>query len=207
MNKSRVEAFSDGVFSIVMTLLILELRIPAGNATITDLQLWHELAALWPIISIYVVTFTVLSVLWINHHFIFHSFAKSVDRWLNLLNLLYLMFIVFVPFAAHLLGNFPHNTPAAVIYGSTIFVIVLIARLMIAYIVRKADVLNEHISGRLINQARFRSNISLVSYMIGIVASSFSLPVGIFFFVFPVIFNIVPGTLDLAERIFKFSLD
>src|SRR5579864_1027466 len=112
MNKSRVEAFSDGVFAVVITLLVFDIKLPALPPQISDAQLWGELGVLWPLIVVYFMTFAVLSVIWINHHFLFHSFAKSVDRWLNLLNLAYLMFVAFVPFSALLIGTYPTHQPA-----------------------------------------------------------------------------------------------
>ncbi len=102
MNKGRLEAFSDGVFSIVMTLLIFDVKVPQLVAPFTDHDLWAALSGVWPSITIFVLTFAVLSVFWINHHFLFEMFAKSIDRRLNLLNLLYLMFVVLVPFTASL---------------------------------------------------------------------------------------------------------
>src|ERR1700690_268375 len=100
MSKTRLESFSDCVFSIVMTLLVFDIKVPALPEPVTDLALWQSLGTIWPLILIYVLTFAVLSVFWVNHHFLFQTIAKSVDRQLNLLNLLYLMFVVLVPFTA-----------------------------------------------------------------------------------------------------------
>lgn len=208
MNKGRLEAFSDGVFSIVMTLLIFDIKVPTIPEPVTNAELWHEIALILPLISVYFLSFAVLSVLWINHHFLFHMFAKSVNRQLNLLNLAYLMFVAFVPFSAHFIGTYHAHQPAAIIYGLNIFIIVAISSVMIAYMKRrKGELLNENISQRLINQARFRSRVSLFCYVAGIAVSFWSVPISLFFYAFPVIFNIIPGSLDLAEKTFGFSLD
>src|SRR3954466_16056657 len=101
MNKSRLEAFSDGVFSIVMTLLVFDIKLPTTVAIHSNDTLLRELINIAPHISVYFVSFAVLSVFWINHHFLFNTFARSVDRWLNLLNLAYLSFVAFIPFSAN----------------------------------------------------------------------------------------------------------
>lgn len=208
MNKGRLEAFSDGVFSIVMTLLVFDIKLPTLPAAATDADIWAVIWGLTPLIVVYFLSFAVLSMLWINHHFLFHSFAKSVDRRLNLLNLAYLMFVAFVPFSAYLIGSYHTHQPAAIIYGLNLFVIVALSYTMVSYMLRnRGELLNDHITPRLIKQARFRSTLSLFCYVIGIGISFFSVHFSLFFFAFPVLFNIIPGTLDLVERTFRFSLD
>lgn len=208
MDKGRLEAFSDGVFSIAMTLLVFSIKLPDFSAPISDSELWQALSDLMPHIAVYFITFAVLSVIWINHHFIFHRFAKSVDRALNLLNLAYLAFVAFVPFSASFIGTYHTHQPAAIVYGLNIFLIVLLGAIMMSYLKRHPEeFLNDSITRRLMNQAAFRANLSLFCYVIGIVLSFLSIPLSLFFFAFPTIFNIIPGTLSLAERLFRFTLD
>jgi uncharacterized membrane protein len=208
MNKGRLEAFSDNVFSIVMTLLIFDIKIPTMPNPISDTTLWQQIGLVSPMLGVYFISFGVLSVLWINHHFLFHSFAKSVDRRLNLMNLVYLAFVAFVPFSADLIGRYYTHQPAAIIYGLNIFIIVAISSWMVTYMKKhKGELLNENIPQRTVNQANFRSRLSLYCYTAGIVVSFISVPVALIFFAFPIIFNIVPGSLNLAEKLFGFSLD
>lgn len=207
MNKNRVESFSDGVFSIVMTILILDIKLPAAATQMTDAELWAQFANIWPLLVTYFVSFAVLSVLWINHHFLFHRVVKSVDRWLNLLNLAYLMFIAFVPFAAYFVGAYPTHQPAVLIYGVNLLIIVLLSLAMVSY-VRKSErkLLSDEVSERLLNQSRMRSLMSLTCYVLGVLVSFVFVPLSLFFFAFPIIFNIIPGTLDLTERLLGFDL-
>lgn len=210
MNKGRLEAFSDGVFSIVVTLLIFEMKFPSlpPGDHLTDAELWNALGVLWPEVLLFFLTFAVLSVLWINHHYLFHSFAKSVDRRLNLLNLSYLAFVAFVPFTASLIGLYPMHQPAALFYGANILIIVLLSSSMMAYMRRhKGQLLNDHVTPRLINQASFRARLSMISYAVGLACSFVYVPLALFFFAFPILFNIIPGSLDLAERLFGLNLD
>lgn len=208
MDKGRLEAFSDGVFSIAMTLLIFNIKIPELAQPVSDAALMQSVLDLVPHVAVFFITFAVLSVMWINHHFIFHRFAKTVDRWLNLLNLAYLAFVAFVPFSASLIGTYHTHQIAGIVYGLNIFFIVLLADSMVSYLKKHPEeLLNDDLTARLMNQASFRANLSLFAYVLGIALSFVSIPLSILLFAFPIIFNIIPGSLNMAERIFRFSLD
>ena len=208
MDKVRLEAFTDNVFSIVMTLLIFDIKLPVIPEPVSNAAIWHELAVLSPLLAIYFLSFAVLSAVWLNHHFIFHSFAKAVDRRLNLMNMTYLAFVAFVPFSAYFIGSYSTHQPAAIIYGLNIFIIVAISARMVTYIKKHKDtLLKEDVSPRTVNQARFRSRLSLFCYTAGLICSFIDVRLSLFFYAFPVLFTIIPGSLDLTEKIFRFSLD
>ena len=100
----RIEAFSDGVFAIAITLLILEIRVPhppSGEAV----HLLAALLRLWPSYLALVLSFTMIGIYWANHHYLFKLFEKT-DHGLNLLNLLFLLCITFVPFPTAVLGDY-----------------------------------------------------------------------------------------------------
>jgi uncharacterized membrane protein len=207
MNKNRVEAFSDGVFSIVMTLLVFNIKIPEVSTISSNNDLWYALWQLWPIFATYYISFFVLSVFWINHHFFFHSFAKQVDRHLNLTNLIYLMFIAFVPFSAQLLGTFKAYQPAVLMYGINILVIITLTAFMLGHLKKHPELANPDISSRTRTQAKIRISLTMGCYILGIIASFWSLPVSIAFYTFPIVFNLIPGTLDAVEHMFGFCFN
>ena len=111
MNKTRLEAFSDGVFAIVITLLILNVRVPDGH-TLT----FQSLQPLVPALATFVRSFIMVGVYWIAHHHMLH-FIKQVNRRLLWLNLLVLLCVVFIPFPASLLGTGFNNSLAVRLYG------------------------------------------------------------------------------------------
>ena len=99
---SRVEAFSDGVFAIAITLLILEIKIPPAGSG----ELYGELLKQWASYFSFLISFAFIGIMWINHHRLFRHIARSDDA-LLILNLLLLLGVVVVPFptavlAAHL---------------------------------------------------------------------------------------------------------
>jgi len=99
----RIEALSDGVFAIAVTLLVLDLRIPAREGSDAT-SLLHQILGLWPSYFAYGLSFTMIGIYWANHHYLFKLFTKT-DHGLNLLNLLLLMFIALLPFPTHVLGT------------------------------------------------------------------------------------------------------
>jgi uncharacterized membrane protein len=99
MSKERLETFSDGVFAIAITLLVLTIA-PPGHYS----DLARELGRRWPALAAYVVSFIVIGIMWLNHHTIF-SHLGQVDRGLFYLNLLLLMTIVFIPYPTGVFGE------------------------------------------------------------------------------------------------------
>jgi uncharacterized membrane protein len=115
ISTSRLEAFSDGVFAIAATLLILDVRAGKG-------PLGTSLLHLWPSYAAYAVSFVTIGIIWINHHTVFTQIGQ-VDRLFLLLNVVFLMFVAFIPFptnlvAAHLQGG--DLEPAALTYGAVL---------------------------------------------------------------------------------------
>ena len=98
MSTGRAEAFSDGVFAIAITLLVLSLRL-SGNGTVTS-----QLLAAWPQYFAYVVSFLTIGIMWMNHHTIL-AHVERVDRALLVINLLLLMGIVAIPFPTVLVAD------------------------------------------------------------------------------------------------------
>jgi uncharacterized membrane protein len=119
METGRVEAFSDGVFAIAITLLILAVGI---EQSISGGSLKHQLLHLWPAYIAYAVSFLTIGIMWVNHHQIFRHFVR-VDRPLLLLNILLLMCISFTPFPTRVVADHAKSgadrQAAAVLYGLT----------------------------------------------------------------------------------------
>ena len=117
MDKARLEAFSDGVFAVAITLLALDLAVAGpGHGSLA-----HQLGDRWPSYAAYVVSFFVIGITWVNHHTLFKSLATT-NRFLLFLNLTLLLFIVAIPFgtatmAAYLRGGGNDAHLAAALYA------------------------------------------------------------------------------------------
>jgi uncharacterized membrane protein len=99
---ARTEAFSDGIFAIAITLLILDIRAPEGVRS--SAELWRKLGGLWPGYVGYVTSFLIIGIMWSNHHLIFKH-IKKLDHTLTMFNILLMMSIAFLPFSTSVLAH------------------------------------------------------------------------------------------------------
>jgi uncharacterized membrane protein len=141
---ARIEAFSDGVFAIAITLLILEIRVPPQTA---DGALRDALRDLWPSYVAFLASFMTIGVMWLNHHRLF-SFITKRDDGLIALNLLLLLGITWLPFptallAEHLLGPHVDQQAAALIYAGSFFGLAIVFNVMWRYAIRRKIVSEE----------------------------------------------------------------
>ena len=118
MNKARFEAFSDGVFAIAITLLVLGFALPPLRDP-TEGQLATALLKLWPNLIAYAMSFGVIGIMWQNHHALFRL-VERVDRMTVFLNLFLLGGTAFIPFATGTLGSYPTMRASTFLYGLTL---------------------------------------------------------------------------------------
>jgi uncharacterized membrane protein len=102
MSKARLEAFSDGVFAIAITLLVLEIRVPS---TESDESLAHGLLDLWPSYAGFAVSFVTIGIIWVNHHAVVATIERA-DRTLLFKNLLLLLTVSFIPFPTAVMAEY-----------------------------------------------------------------------------------------------------
>jgi uncharacterized membrane protein len=109
-SKGRIEALSDGVFAIAMTLLALEIKVPELPRTATTGEILHALKDHGPILFAFFVTFMLAGQFWLWHHAAFH-YTRRADRFIALLNIISLMFVSLLPFTTAMLGSFTLRQP------------------------------------------------------------------------------------------------
>lgn len=119
VGSARLEALGDGVFAVVMTLLVLELKVPEWEGEVTSAQVWKYLVHLGPSLLAFGLSFAVLGILWFAHR-MEHVFIGAVNRWLIWLNLLFYFFVCLIPFAAAFLGRYPDTQLTVVLYGANL---------------------------------------------------------------------------------------
>jgi uncharacterized membrane protein len=121
---SRIVAFSDGVFSIAITLLVLELKLPDD---LKNGEIWHALGNQREQFLAYGISFAVIARFWVVHHSFF-SDVKAFDSRLIGLNMLYLGFLVLIPFSSQVLGEYGGTLPAVVVYSANLTAVVLVGQ-------------------------------------------------------------------------------
>jgi len=117
----RIQFFSDAVFAIAMTLLVLEIRLPELEGDPT----WADLGALWPQFFAYALSFAIIGLNWVTHHRKFLVIVRF-DGLLMAINLLLLGFVALLPFPTSVLADYGDNTPVVVLYAFNVGTITLL---------------------------------------------------------------------------------
>src|SRR5881296_2621984 len=116
MSTARLEAFSDGIFAIVVTLLVLEIHVPVVIGPDVSAALRGGLFRMAPLFLSYALSFGIICIWWVAHHHFFALLTRS-SRSLLWLNSVFLFWLAFIPFPTALLGNYPTETIAVMCYG------------------------------------------------------------------------------------------
>ncbi|MEI8175367.1 MAG: TMEM175 family protein [Candidatus Omnitrophota bacterium] len=131
----RIEAFSDGVFAIAITLLILDIKVPHAHDLPIGAKLIPALAALWPSYLAFFISFVTILIMWVSHHRLFTYIKRSNDTFL-FLNGLLLFFVTLIPFPTALLAEYietPHANVAAAIYAGVYMLVAVVFNILWRY--------------------------------------------------------------------------
>jgi len=132
---NRLEAFSDGVIAIAITLLVIEIHVPTHDEIHDNGDLWGALWDLWPSYLGYLISFIVIGIMWANHHNIFKHMVR-VDHYLVLINTLFLLFVGFIPFTTGLLAEYlghEGEKTATIAYTGWFFLTAIVYNLLWRY--------------------------------------------------------------------------
>jgi uncharacterized membrane protein len=157
MSKERLAAFSDGVIAIIITIMVLELKVPHGAD-------WASLLALWPIFLSYVLSFIYIAIYWSNHHHLLHTF-KLVDGRILWANTHLLFWLSLIPFATGWMGENNFATLPTAIYGVALLMPAMAYYLLQLAILKRegSDSVLAHAIG-----SDWKGKISPVLYILGI---------------------------------------
>ena len=125
----RIAAFSDAVFAVAITLLVLNIDVPQVPQQLVDVKLPAEVWALWPKFAAFIMSFVIIGFFWIFHHMMFRVIRRYATPFLWM-NLMLLMCIVFIPFTAALFSEYPSTEIATMFYAGSWAVPSLILALM-----------------------------------------------------------------------------
>ena len=152
----RLAALTDGVFAIVMTLLVLEISIPEIAQSSLHAELPRRLLELWPKLLSYGISFILLGMFWYLHHMAFHYIKRS-DNGLVWLNIFFLMFVALIPFSTSLFGSYGTEQLPLVIYAINIILVNVMRFLLWTYATGKYRLVDRDISPRLLKWDRLIS--------------------------------------------------
>jgi uncharacterized membrane protein len=174
----RVEAFSDGIFAIAITLLVLQLAVRDPEVHSAQ-EAWHQLGQIWTAYDSYVVSFLVIGIMWLNHHTVF-GYVARVDRGLLVLNLLLLLIVAALPFPTALVSDWlkvPGPAEVAVAVFSGFMVLhALTFQALWWWLTRTGHLFDERVDIEAARRLRVRFALGTVAYPV-LVGLSFVSPV------------------------------
>lgn len=158
MNKTRLEAFSDGVFAIIITIMVLEIKVPHGTE-------WSELKPLLPVFLSYVLSFIYVGIYWGNHHHLVHT-AKNVSSGIIWANMHLLFWLSLIPFSTGWMGE-NHESPNTIIVYTINLVGCGVAFTVLIRTIRACTTFTPEMTAAFKSVNR-KSSLSSVGYLVGI---------------------------------------
>jgi uncharacterized membrane protein len=178
MRTGRLEAFSDGVFAIAITLLVLDIAVPSRKSTPPG-ELGRALAEQWPSYFAYLVSFSVIGIIWVNHHGLF-SRLRQVDRPTLFANLGLLLIVAMLPFPTHLMAEYltagKNSHVAAVVYSCTMLAMGLTFAGVWLAVTRDERLLHEPVDPAARRRTLIRFGLGNVFYLITVGLAFVSAP-------------------------------
>jgi len=165
MNKNRLENFSDGVFAIAVTLLILNVRIPVDLDKFTNKQLNAVLWRLLPHLLNFAFSFLVIGVFWVAHHRVF-SFVRVLNNTLLWLNIIYLLFVAIIPLTSSLISENPFLLSSVLFYTSNLFIIAIMHLILLEYILNHRTLKHEALTRDIYKSAQRTAIVGPICYVL-----------------------------------------
>lgn len=175
MTPERINTLSDGVFAIVMTILILDVKIDKSPNVNDAMELVSKLWGLIPRIEVYIVSFLILGLFWISHHSQFHYIKKN-DLNLLWINIFFLMFVSILPFSTDIAGEFADHKLSAIIFGFNLLIVNIILYINWRYATYEHLLVDPQLSSKLIDLYTRKNMITSVVFIIGIILIDFEVP-------------------------------
>lgn len=200
MNHARLDQLSDGIFAIVMTILVFQIHLPPIWGPIDNAGLWREIEKLLPLLLSYILSFALLFTYWRAHHFFISVYAKNIDSMLTNINAVFFMLISLVPFSASILGQFSENELSVIIFGTHIILIGLCLYWMRRYVIYSDHIQNPEISQHELRGSTVRTLVPVIFAVLAIPLSFYNIQFSLTLFTLAVIFNLSSYSTKIFEK-------
>ncbi len=190
MKQQRLDQLSDGIFAIVMTVLIFEIRVPEFFGLASDGALISSLLSMYPVLLSYVLSFSLLFTYWRSHHLIASVFAKNIDIPFSNINGFFLFFVALVPFSSHFLGKYIDSKVSIAFFAINIIFMGLSLFRMRRYAIRSSTIENMPFTKTENEHAIAHILVPVITALIAILVSFLSTEIAIFFFTIAILFNL-----------------
>lgn len=201
IKQSRLDELSDGIFAIVMTLLVLEIQVPELSGIPDNIDLVVALFEVVPNFLSYLLSFALLFTYWRAHHYIVSVYAKNVDSKLTNINALFFLLIGLVPFSSQLLGRYSETQVAVVIFGIHMILISLCILWMRSYVINAPGIKNPRVTKTELHNGTIRTLLPLFSALVAIFVSFYNIKISLAFYTFAIIFNLSHSSTQIVQQV------
>jgi uncharacterized membrane protein len=195
MDKNRIEAFSDGVIAVAITLLVLEFKVPEISLAHGEGALIQALLHAAPKFAAYFTSFIIVAVWWVAHHQLFHALHKT-NRTLLWINTLFLMWVCLIPFPTALIGDYPTSHTAAFLYGAIATLTAASFILMRWYVSCKAKLLKTDLPEDAVRRTIKKGMLSPILHLIGMLIAVLTPVVALAVYAAIAVLFMFPSALD-----------
>ena len=200
MKPNRLEALADGIFAIVMTLLVFNMKVPALAPLTTNEEIHTALLTMTPVFLSYVLAFAMLFTYWRAHHFFISVYAKNVDMTLTNINAVFFLFVGMVPFTTSLLGSASTVELPIIIFSMNVILIGLCLYVMRNYVFKSHHIKNPEISHAEIVRGTIRTLVPVFFAIIAIPLCFFNKTLALTLLTLAILFNFSSASTKIFSK-------
>lgn len=201
MKQSNMDSIADGIFAIVMTLLVFEIKVPTIYGLVTNEAIWKSITLLYPLFLSYILSFSLLFTYWRSYHLIASVYAKNTDFTLTNIGGVFFLLVALAPFSSHLLGTYSEVPMAIILFAVNIILVSLTLFVMRKYATRAATIEKEPVSNQENHRAYTRILLPLFCALIAIIISFSDTKLALFLLTIGILFNLSKNSTHIIFSI------
>lgn len=190
MKQSRLDQLSDGIFAIVMTILVFEIRVPEYIGFVSEQTLVNSLISIYPLLLSYLLSFSLLFTYWRSHHIIASVLAKNIDVQFSNLSGIFLFLVALVPFSSHFLGKYIDSKTGVIFFAINIILIGITLFRMRRYAIKSETIENTPFTKTENEHANMHILFPVISAVIAIAVTFYSTKIAVILFTIAILFNL-----------------
>ncbi|MFA6515244.1 MAG: TMEM175 family protein [Candidatus Paceibacterota bacterium] len=190
MKQSRLDQLSDGIFAIVMTILVFEIRVPIYAGVVSEQTLINSLINIYPLLLSYMLSFSLLFTYWRSHHIIASVLAKNIDVQFTNLSGIFLFLVALVPFSSDFLGRHIYSKTGVIFFALNIILIGISLYKMRQYAIKSETIENTPFTNIENEHANMHILFPIISALVSIVVAFYSTKIAILLFTISILFNL-----------------
>jgi len=207
MEKNRLTTLADSIFAIVMTLLVIEIRVPDLPSTTSSHELWVALVSITPTFLSYLLSFIVLFTYWRGHHFIVSGYARNIDSRLININAVFFFLLALIPFTSALLGLYSATQLVVILFSIHVILLGLVLYWMRNHILFADTIDNEKVSLEALWHSNIRVAVPILFAVLAILLTFFNNTVSLALLTLAVIFNLFTSSAHFVDWILEHVFD